>query len=252
MRDLPLRPRSVTELVDAAFTLYRRDSLEYIVVAAVAMTPALVLQLILPPALTPQEVSGTGLLASQISTWFGLTLISAIVTRFGSDVYLGGDPDMATVIREVAPRAPRALVASALKLPLYVLGFAALLVGALYVTARYFAVATVVVLEGKGPLAAFKRSSQLSKGRKRHILNTLALVMIIYLIVTMGVVATGSMLGSRVLTSILGTMFTVITYPVVALSGMVLYYDARIRGEGFDMEQMAEALDAPLASPAGA
>ena len=33
--------------------------------------------------------------------------------------------------------------------------------------------------------------------------------------------------------------FQIVAYPVVGLTGMLLYYDCRIRGEGFDIERMA-------------
>jgi len=46
MSDLRLRPRSVTEIVDAAFQLYKRDALEYLLVTAVAYAPWVVAQLI--------------------------------------------------------------------------------------------------------------------------------------------------------------------------------------------------------------
>ena len=42
MSDLRLRARSVTEIVDAAFQLYKRDALEYVLVTAVAYAPVVV------------------------------------------------------------------------------------------------------------------------------------------------------------------------------------------------------------------
>ena len=39
-------------------------------------------------------------------------------------------------------------------------------------------------------------------------------------------------------------------YPVVAITEALLYYDARIRSEGLDIELMTDALDAPSGLPA--
>jgi len=38
-------------------------------------------------------------------------------------------------------------------------------------------------------------------------------------------------------------IFTIVGYPVVAITGAVLYYDLRIRSEGLDIELMAGALE---------
>ena len=58
--------------------------------------------------------------------------------------------------------------------------------------------------------------------------------------------------GSQVITTLLSTIVTIVIYPVIALTEMVLYYDARIRSEGFDLERMAQELGiggAPDGSP---
>ncbi|MBC8087752.1 MAG: hypothetical protein H7Z40_10840, partial [Phycisphaerae bacterium] len=46
MSDTSLRPRGVSEIVDAAFALYRRHALQYIVVAAIATAPSLIISLL--------------------------------------------------------------------------------------------------------------------------------------------------------------------------------------------------------------
>ena len=38
-------------------------------------------------------------------------------------------------------------------------------------------------------------------------------------------------------------MFTILVYPVVAITEALLYFDTRIKNEGFDIELMAGALD---------
>ena len=245
MNELHLRPRTVTELVDAAFTLYRRHPIPYVTASAIAMAPSIAVGLIVNPFRTPTSVNVGALWIVQAASWVSYVLASALIAKLGSDAYLGGEPDLGVAVRHVAPRAPAVLVGSAIKLPLYVLGGFALGVGALYVATRFFAVATVVVLEGRSPIEAFGRSTQLSRGRKRHILNTLLLILLIWIVFTLGIGALFAIFESFVLTQIMGTTLTLVAYPLVGLTTLVLYYDARIRGEGFDLEQMAEALDAP-------
>lgn len=249
MTDLRLRPRTVSELVDAAFALYRRNALQYIVVSSIAIAPLLVLQLAEPDAVRPTSLNLNGMfLVVQLASVLTYALMSAAVVKLGSKVYLGGEADVAAAVKEVLPRVPSLLLAGLLSLPLFALGFLVFIVGALYVAARFFAVSTVVVLEGKSAVAAFGRSSELSRGRKRHILNTLVLIFLIYLVLSMGVAAITAVTQSTVLQLVISTVYTIVAYPVFALAQMLLYYDARIRGEGFDLEQMASALGTPAAA----
>jgi hypothetical protein len=250
--ELRLRPRTVSELVDAAFALYRQNSTQYILVSALANVPLLILQIVLQP-MNPATIAAIGppvLLITTVGSLITYSIMSGAVVKLGSEIYLGREPDLAKSLGEVLPRVPALVISSLLSGLLFFLGLLFFIVGALYVTARYFAVATAIVLEGKGPIAAFGRSSVLSRDRKRHILNTLLLVGIIYFVLSFGVGAFSALSGSYVIQLVASTLFTIIAYPVVALTQMLLYYDSRIRNEGFDLEQMAATLDAGLAAPA--
>lgn len=249
--DLLLRPRSVSELVDAAFALYRRHSLQYILVAALANAPLLILQLLLPNADPFSTVwSVVPRLFVAVASLVTFSIMSAVVVRLGSQAYLGEEPDLARTVTDVLPRVPALLVAGLMKGVLQLLGIMFFFVGWLYVIARYFSVSTVIVLERKGPIEALGRSSELSLHRKRHILNTLLLVGLIYFVLSFGVSALAQLVHSEVIQVVLVTIFTIVAYPVFALTEMMLYYDARIRGEGFDLEHMAAALDSTNASVA--
>jgi hypothetical protein len=245
MTEVRLRARTVSEVVDAAFALYRRNAMQYILVTALAFSPLLLLQLLLPDAGTPTTANlGLGVLALAVGSWITYSLMSAVVVKLGSQVYLGVEPDLAQTVREVLPRLPAVMVAGLFKAILLLIGLILFFVGAFYVIARYFAVSTTVVLEGLGPISAFGRSSELSKGRKRFILNTLILVWIIYSILNFGVLTLAGIPKSAVITIVASSVFTIVAYPVIGLTEMLLYYDTRIQGEGFDIEQMAAALDA--------
>jgi hypothetical protein len=249
MTDIRLRPRSVSELVDAAFALYRQNSAQYIVAAAIGYGPLLVLQLLFAdPAASMTTGSAVGVLLLQLASVLTYALVTGLVSQLGSQYYLGETTDIGAVLRHVIRRVPAIVAASVMRGILYLIGFICLIVGAFYVAARYFAVTTVVVLEDKNAVDAFTRSSELSKGRKRHILNTLILVYVIYFILSTGVTLAAGITGSRILTLIVISVFTITAYPIIGLTEMLLYYDARIRGEGFDLEQITRALDAQPAT----
>jgi hypothetical protein len=58
MTDLALRPRSSTELVDAAFQVFRRTPVQFIVAAALVYVPWLVIQLVFDLEITGETIPG--------------------------------------------------------------------------------------------------------------------------------------------------------------------------------------------------
>ncbi len=250
MTDVRLRARSVSELVDAAFALYRRDSNQYILVMAVATIPQLLSRLFL----RSDGTMGLGLFAlvTGLISSFTFMIGSAAIMKLGSEVYLGEQADFSHAVGSVIPKVFALLWAGFLKAILYAIGFLVFFVGEFYVAARFFAVAAVIVLEDGAVGEAFSRSSALSNGRKRHILNTLLLVWIIYFLLSMGVSLVANVARSTVLAIVLTTAFQIVAYPIIGLTDMLLYYDCRIRGEGFDIERMAASMDGGLGSAPGA
>lgn len=248
MSSLPLQARSTTELVDAAIQLYRRDAMRYMLLTALAYAPLVLLQFVVfngsPDA--AELATPTGMLV-YVAMFIGFSLISAALARMAASAYMGQPQEIDESIREVLPRVPALVVSTTAKYFLFMLGLIAFVVPGFYVITRYFATTQAIVLEGAGIGAAFSRSSVLSKGLKRHIFNTLALVWIIYLIVAMGATMLAATFGELVV-SVVSALVTVVAYPMVGIAEVVLYYDARIRQEGYDIEVMAGALDGAPAS----
>ena len=94
-------------------------------------------------------------------------------------------------------------------------------------------------------------STSLTSGRKRHVLNTLLLVWIIYVLLSGCLLFATAAMKSQVLTLVVGSVYQIVAYPVFGLTTMLLYYDCRIRAEGFDIEQMAASLGAGPGSEPG-
>jgi hypothetical protein len=271
MSDLRLRPRSVTEIVDAAFQLYKRDALEYLLVTAVAYAPWVVAQLVLMRGINVFDPA-RGTMAS--TTWilgalgiFAYALMSAVLSRYASEIYLDRPTALGTAIRAVLPAVPRVIGSTILFGLLLMLGIIPVLLGmtfsslslmaigvplsivwGVYVFARFFAVFQVIVLENSGIIAAFARSSALSQNRKGHVLLTLMLVFLIFMVMSIAVTIVSQIVGTAAITVVMQALYTVVAYPLIGITQMILYYDTRIRAEGFDVEMMAGALDAPAAT----
>jgi hypothetical protein len=251
MSDTDLRARSTSEIVDAAFSLYHRHAMQYTLVTAIAYSPVLIISLMMPGLRNPQTPFDLmAVLPVYLVSIITVSLVSAVILHMGSDAYLGRQPDVARTIGAVAPRVLALLAANLLTGFLIIIGFVFLIFPALYVIARYFPVPQAVVLEGKGPFAALERASELTKGRKGHVLITLLLVFGIYIVLSVGVTVTATLMGSPTISLVISTLMNIVVYPILNLVSMVLYYDLRIRGEGFDVEHMSAALGERAVSPA--
>jgi hypothetical protein len=248
--ELRLRSRTVSELVDAAFALYRRDASQYILIMAIATIPQLVARLLIQPM--NDSFSFTAIIfaiITAITSAFTYTVGTAAVVKLGSEVYLGERADLGDTVRSVIPKVWALLWAGFMKAILYGIGLLAFIVGMFYVAARFFAVGAAIVLEDKDVGEAFSRSSELSSGRKRHILNTMLLVGIIYFLLSGCLTLVATLAHSAVLLIVVTTAFQIVASPVIGLTDMLLYYDCRIRGEGFDIEHMTASMDAGRTSP---
>jgi hypothetical protein len=244
---LPLRPRSASEIVDAAFQLYRRDPLTYLLISALCYTPILVLQLVIIGPATRIEEQLTHLTAGfsivmMFGYWISLSLMSAVIVRLSSEDYLGRRLEPAVAVRDALLRLPAVMVGLLFKYILMGIGFIFFVVGALYVMARLFAVTAGIVIEGRGVAGAFSRSGELSRGRKLHILGTSLLAFLIFFVVYFAIGIVAAMTGSMVISTILTVVVSIVAYPMFAIVEMLLYYDSRVRNEGYDIEMMAEAI----------
>ena len=243
MTDSNLRVRSVSEIVDAAFSLYRRHAKQYITIAAIATAPSLIINLLLGGGVEP--ITPGDFIRMVPGVIIGLVtfaLVSAVIVRMGSDVYLGGDPDVAATLQRVLPRVPALLASIVLTTVMVTIAALFLFLPSLYVLAVVFATVPVIVVERLGPLAAVSRSASLSKNIKLHILGTLVLVYGVYFGLAIGIPILTLLVGNPVIQLVVQSLFGVVSAPILNLVVMVLYYDARIRAEGFDVEHMAQSL----------
>ena len=246
-----LRPRSVTEIVDAAFQILRAHYGQFVICSSLAYLPWLIIELV--GVGDPEQWIGTewwvAVLAG-IGVWLTFALMSAVIITCASAAYLGEPVDVASAVRRALPRLHRVMIAAVLRYLWLVVGFMFFIVGALWVAARLFALTPVIIIEDATVGQAFARSDVLSRGRKRHILNTLGLVAIIYWMVAIGVSIFASLSGNFVVQALASAVYTILTYPVIAITETLLYYDARIQSEGLDIELMAADLGlAPSVEP---
>ncbi|MEP6992417.1 MAG: hypothetical protein ABJA80_15905 [bacterium] len=244
MASSALRPRSATEIVDASFQILRAHYAQFVMCSALAYLPWLVLELLFlsDPLRWADAGIWVGVLAG-IGVWTTFALMSSVILTCASQAYLGDTVDVSSAVRRAMPRLPRVMICAVLRYLLMMLGLLFFLVGALYMAARLFALTAAIILEDASVGQAFARSTQLANGRKWHILNTLGLVAIIYWVIAAGISLLSLTAGSFIVQAMAGACYTILAYPVIAITECLLYYDARIQAEGLDIEMMAAELD---------
>ncbi len=153
---------------------------------------------------------------------------------------------------------------SPLSLLLIILGVL-LCVGALAVllavAIRYMLAPSIVVaLEGRWGLAAMNRSARLTAGHGWGVFVVMAVLILLVAVVTLGVSAPVQLLTLRwaqdtdklalaqAAYQILANSLMILLRPLCVVGAILVYYDLRVRKEGFDLYMMAEALGLDLTS----
>jgi hypothetical protein len=233
-----LRPRSATEILDAAFRLCGAHYGALVTATIVVFAPALVLRLLLP-------AGGEYIVAVLQNLLAAIADGAAIAIVSGA--YLGRSVDAGTGLRALGGRMGALIVTSIGRGILIILGLALLIVPGLIAIALTFAMPMAIILEGKSAGEAFSRSRELARGHVLRILGTLLLAFIIFFVIVLtlsfGIGAVAGLLGigPRIAAAI-GEIVFVLPYPLLSVVGTLLYYDLRIRKEGFDIDVMAQEL----------
>jgi hypothetical protein len=235
--------------VDAAVEVYRRNPVQFLLLTSLVHVPWMVLQIVLIGNRNGLDALPLEFLLSigAFLTWF---MLSGLVIYLASELYLGREMDAFETLRRMWKRLPAVFVAALVQTLMLFAGAVLFLFPAVWLSALFFAVVPVVVLEGKGPFAAFDRSAELSKGVKWHVLSALGLVVIIRLVVAGGVIIVVTLIKDRTLQYLITGAANIIIYPLLGIAEALIYYDVRIRKEGFDIEMMA-AQDTVSPAPAG-
>jgi hypothetical protein len=255
MSDIALRPRSPTELVDAAFQLYRRDPLPFITGLASIYVPWLLI--VATTGLASMMTGQTDPATFDPGPWLiivlggalAYVLAASITTVLANDAYFGRPPDLAKAYRTLIQRFGHLVVATLIVGTCLIVGFFLLFIPGLYFFGRLFANKQAVLLENLNGVSAVGRSWRLSKGSVRHVINTIGLVILLNFAVGLGANLLARLIPSQIVQLLIATIVSVLIYPMVGIIETLLYYDIRIRREGFDIEYLAAASSAPAAAP---
>jgi hypothetical protein len=264
-----LRPLSLGELLDRAFSYYRRHFVLFVGIAALPNLCGLILQLSQIDATGRNpSVGGTVLwsLAAIVVFLLASTFSQGATVVAVSQIQL----DRETNVREAFARI-RAQLGELLLLALNIgvrvgLGFLLLVVPGVYLLLKYAVAVPVAILERNGVSASLARSGDLTRGHRGRIFVIYLLFMILAFITSavwqlptlfVGRMASGPTtlghlpVGAQVM-ALFGRFVTQsLVGPIATIAITLVYYDERVRKEAFDLEHMMRQIDGatPTASP---
>lgn len=272
-----LRPLSAGELLDLSFGLFRRLFRTLVVIQLVCMTVPFLLN-VYSAGGTPGQISPVALLNVLVS--FVLSALASAATAVAiSESYLERPVTAMEALRRATPRLGPLLVVS-LSVGLLVLlasiPFLVLFAGAAYtmtlraaapsglvifsmlvgvaslvlplIVAAGVAVATPVVVleEGISATEAVSRAWFLTRGYRLRIAGLLFVCLILIMIPYMALIALGAALAggatAPVWIAVVALLGRLLLTPILYCLLTLLYYDLRVRKEGFDLEMLAASL----------
>jgi hypothetical protein len=265
---IEIRPRRATELVDASFQLLRRYYPQLVTASAITMAPGVLMRILERDAMSDPQM-----MTANAGAWFSVGIVSvlcvtvcdAVLTIAVSDGYLNGEIDLARAFSTGMRKIMAVFLASFFRgmlvgLAVLVVGVGAVIVTTLkmpilfvlvvplaiwlisYILLRTFAIIPVVVLENIGANSSMTRTLQLSKNCAAHIFFSLGLAFFLYFVFSGIISALGLKLLTPATAGIIGAVLIIPIYPLLTVVSTMLYYDLRIRKEGFDLEIMSREL----------
>jgi hypothetical protein len=249
-----LRPLSLGEVLDVSFGLYRSRFAALLLIAVVCRVIPILLAVYFEVAEVTLAQLWVRLLASLVS----LVLVAigvAASTFVVSDAYLGRETSAGSALSRAMPLVWNLIGISILTSIAVGLGLLLFIVPGLILLAGYLLSPVVAVIEAPPRSRdAMRRSWQLSQGYKGKLLLTMLVAFLLLLIPSIALGTFGGAVGG--LTSadsgtrmelfffVIPLVLQVFVYPFVYVVQTVLYYDLRVRKEGFDLEVLASAMQA--------
>jgi hypothetical protein len=133
---------------------------------------------------------------------------------------------------------------------LFVVGFLAALAGFIPILIPYLLIPPIVMIEGSNEGRRIRqRCWELIKGYRGKVFLIFLVIIVIQILIEIGVEVVGFVGfgrgGSSVVISIVQHIISLLLTPMSAIAVTLLYYDFRIRKEGFDLEVLSQSIGGP-------
>jgi hypothetical protein len=274
-----VRPLNLGETLDASIKIVRARWRTLAAVMIVIALPIQLANILIISATTDVYQAGGGLESTSGTTYsdegayvagrtimvalqiLGYLLGTVACYRAIADTYLGRETDARGSLRYAGNRLGATLWLTIVLFIGLLAGFLALILPGIWLTIAWSVAYPVMLVEGTGGVAALKRSFKLVEGFWWSTLGRLA---VSYVLVTVFSTIAGlvfllpaalaiddTSFGALVLESAANFVVSLVTTPFIAAVATLVYFDLRVRKEGFDLALLAERMGGgPAAAPA--
>ncbi len=271
-------PMTVGQILDRTFRLYRSNFVRFIAIIAVIYVPITLISIVAMTLVTgtvadfvesareageageaPEHFDPamfvplivTGLVAAFMFV-LAQVLCNAALIKSVSESYLGNEVTVGQAYRAVLPRLGSIIGAGILVGIVTMIGFVLCVVPGIIFWLWFILTTQVIVVERIGATRGMSRSKALVSGNLGKAFGLLFVVGIISYVVSLlfqqigGLVAGTPAPGDLTTPIIINQLFSmagqVLAMPIAAGAFILLYYDLRIRKEGFDLQMLAQSL----------
>ena len=253
-----LEPMTVGMILDRAVRLYARHAVLFVGIMTVAYVPFLVIYV---PFLFLAAGGPAGLNAAALAGLF-LTIFSVIAYMLVllplstgamffavSESYLDRQITIFEAYGSALKRFWHLLLAQIIVTMAVTIGMLFCLVPGIFLLACLSMVIPVIMLERLDSIESLKRSWELTEGHRLKILGALLIVIALIFVAQMAVAAIVFLivgdfesLSFEVANQVTNTLVQIVITPIQSVVLIFLYYDLRIRKEGFDLEVLSQSL----------
>jgi hypothetical protein len=263
-----LRPLSTSELLDRTFHLYRNHFLVFVGIVAIPQLVVLALQLTSAAMIVGRSVGSTNPIAimAAILSYIAIEISAAATTVAVSHYHLDQPVGIGSAF-SVAKSSMLRVILITLAISIAAgIGLIFLVVPGIYLFLMWSLAIPVTVLEGGGLNASTSRSTVLTKGSRGRIFVIYLLILILAWVVgiifqiPLGIVVgvmrrnvTGMLPVIQAVSAVGKFISTSLVGPLATIALTLIYYDQRVRKEGFDLQlMMANLQPNPQATAAAA
>jgi hypothetical protein len=259
------------DILDGAFKLLKANVRTIVLVSAVFLVPINLvagffqrdllggyglLQIANDPSLVDQAANtgpSNALLLGTVIAAFASFLITPFiggaVSKIVAGSYLGEEPEPGPVMRATARRFLALFGAFFFTLLLKLVGLLICVVGVLVPMTLFLVTTPAVMVEELGPIQAMARSVTLVRSRFWPVMGigvvSGLLASVLESILSWPFAIAATVIGFRwgwILAAIGEILPALVTMPLVAIVATLVYFDLRIRNEGFDLQMIAAEL----------
>jgi len=234
-----LRPLSLGELLDVSFVQYRRLFATLMGVTLVTSGPSVLIRLYLNQSGGVLVHPVLWLFAAFLSLFLSVIGVGA-TTHIVSDSYLGEELSVGAAFARVMPMIGPLTILSVLSSVAIGLGMIFFLVPGIIIGCGLAVATTALVLERLDAVAAMKRSWALTDGFRWKIFGALVVGFVLLLIPGMAFAALTFIPGIGILLEVVTALVSLVVTPFLYVLFTILYYDLRVRKEGFDLEMLTK------------